>query len=238
MAIDKLMPNAVRDAKLEGIRQKSAEEATREIVEAAQTVLERHFGKQVAQPVERYFPIEYVTQQQRVRDLILIGLALRMSREEIISTVRTEFPDWIPQEKPGVSYDKIRNIAKTHTVVIDELYVALGTRVTEIYRFADKIQRLRTYNSLAEACSRVVIPRLRAGIDDKGTISIGNLLVKVLDRLEAETQGDMPKRYRPKDGETEESKVSPEDAEKLLLQKYGDQLPSGMAVRITDVKEE
>ena len=202
-----------------------ADQATNELLKTADLVIKNYFGQQFG---KRQLEIHKTEKELQIRDMLVTGLALRMNTLEISKAILLEFPDWAAVDPRGKS--KVDLARKEYGELIDELYVAMATRIGDIYRFTDKMYRLKVYNDLAESIHRYFKPRVDIGLFDKETIAVGSLLVKILDRTNAEMSDNFGMRNRPKE---QDPQVSPKEAEKLLKEKYGDQLPPGVSIGIS-----
>lgn len=206
----------------------SSDVATIELLKVADSVIKNYFGGNFGKRNSegKQLPIALAEDEINIRDLMVTGLALRLNTLEIIKAIKVDHPEWNPVDGRGKS--KVQIAKDLYGDLIDELYVAMATRIGDIYRFTDKIYRLKCYNDLAESIHSYFGPRCAIGLFDKQTIAVGNLLVKILDRTNSEMSDNFGMHSRPKDDES----INPVEARKLLKEKYGDQLPDGVDLGI------
>ncbi len=175
--------------------------------------------------------IESGPKTTQVRELILIGLALRMSKEEIEQQVLKEIPDAKLEDAQGSLVTYYR---RKYREAIDELYAVVATQIGDVYRYTDKLYRLSRFNSLVDAADKVLAPRLNAGIMDDITFKTGNLYIKLMEKINFEMGNQNIGRlirFAPKGKE-----ARPQDAETFFKEKFAGQLPPGFMEKLNSAE--
>jgi hypothetical protein len=163
----------------------------------------------------------------QVRELILVGLALRMSREEIEKQVLKEVPDAKLNDAQG---SLVHYYRRKYREAIDELYAVVATQIGDVYRYTDKLYRLSRFNSLVDAADKVLSPRLQAGLMDDVTFKTGNLYIKLMEKINFEMGNQNIGRlirFAPKGMEKES-----QSAETFFKEKFAGQLPPGFMEKL------
>ena len=174
-----------------------------------------------------------------VRELVLVGIALRMSEADIEKLVRS----YIPDAKLTTSFDKKSYVSiyrRQYRDLIDELYAIVATQVGDVYRYADKIYRIGRIHSVCQAIDRIFSSRIAGGDIDDSTVKVGHLLFKALQMMNSEmgnaSLGKMV-RYSVRKGDDDKN-TTPQTPEEYFREKYGNQLPPGATLAIQNMNED
>lgn len=172
------------------------------------------------------------------RDYILVGLALRFTDRQIISSLNEK------RKQAGLQQTVLLNLLyyrKEYKELIDDIYVVTATRIGELFRFADKVHRIQVYNRLATGLEKAVIPAFDTGVIDENDIKLGNMLLKVMDRMDSEMgskplTGMLRKVNYLDDDKPTAGNISQKDAIDLIKQeldsRYKAQLPQAIEAKV------
>jgi hypothetical protein len=178
---------------------------------------------------------------------IIIGLALRMTEEEIIKAVNAE------RSKDGLSTVRMMTLLyyrSAYGSFIDEVYIVLAQRIGEVYSFTDKLYRLGKYNELAKYVEKSVMLDVQADKFDDLSIKKGNFYLRILEKINIEmgkvSLATMMESKRAKETIEKDRTAIPELTGKDLRQimkdviknKYAEQLPVKVEAKVEEIIEQ
>jgi len=173
-AFEKIQPNALRQ-----------QAVNRELMETIRGYLGDKFGKTERRELINDDGQDPVTMSDR--EIIVIGLALRMTNNEIARMVNDERKKY---DRPAITGFSISYYRKKYSDLVDEVYSEIAVRIGEIYTYADKLKRIGRYDELAQLMRQKVVAEFEgAGEPSETALKIANLYIRVLDKLNAEMGG-------------------------------------------------
>lgn len=177
-------------------------------------------------------PLRKLTQDDL--ETLLIGLVLRLSDAEVAKTVNEQRTE--RKEEP-ISHNLVFHYRKQYAAEIDSLYALAAMHVGEIFKYADKLFRIGRYDALASLLDGHVTSAFE-GSPNEFDLKVGNLYIKVLDRLNVE-MGNRPMGniVRPPEEEGQDKLESAETTKAqigaLIDERYHKQLPRGVHSKIS-----
>lgn len=155
---------------------------------------------------------------------IMIAVLMKYSTPDINRFVNDERAD---RNLPPIKIDKrdIYNFKTVYANQIDSAYIAVAKYIGDVHPFADKFHRVGILNDIIEKLQYV---KDELQYPDDFTLKKANLLIKALDRMNAEmgkqSAADFSEpRYKPQSDE--EQSLTEEQIKKILDDKYSAQLP-------------
>jgi len=170
------------------------------------------------------------------RKSLMIGVLLKMDTASL-NTFVNDRRKGRDLEPILVDRRDIYDFRKGYAELIDQAYIAVATYIGDLHPYADKIHRVGLYNDIIEALEDIP-SELALGATEL-TVKKANLLLKTMGALNAE-MGDktLLDFFRPKgkkysiEDEGKEKTFSKDEVEKLLTEKFSNQLPVATSKKI------